>query len=62
MCEALNFLLDNIYIKFGSKLCRQIVGMSMGTDCAPLAADLFLFRYERISFNFDFYVSKIMHL
>ena len=47
MCEALTFLLDNIYIRFGSKLYRQIVGIPMGTNCAPLVADLFLFGYER---------------
>ena len=47
MCEALTFLLDNIYIRFGSKLYRQIVGIPMGTNCAPLIADLFLFCYER---------------
>ena len=47
MCEALNFLLDNMYIRFGSKLYRQIVGIPMGTNCAPLEADLFLFCYER---------------
>ena len=47
MCEALTFLLNNIYIRFGSKLYRQIVGISMGTTCAPLVADLFLFCYER---------------
>ena len=46
-CEALTFLLDNIYIRFGSKLYRQIVGIPMGTYCAPLVADLFLFCYER---------------
>ena len=46
MCEALNFLLDNIYIRFGSKLYRQIIGIPMGTNCAPLVADLFLFSYE----------------
>ena len=28
MCEALTFLLDNIYIRFGSKLYRQIVHYS----------------------------------
>ena len=27
VCEALTFLLDNIYIRFGSKLYRQIVGL-----------------------------------
>ena len=43
VCEAITFLLDNIYIRFGTKLFRQIVG----TFCAPLVADLFLFCYER---------------
>ena len=38
-CEALTFLLDNIYIRFGSKLYRQIADMPMGTNCAPLVAD-----------------------
>ena len=47
VCESLTFLLDNIYIRFGSKLYRQIVGIPMGTNCAPLVADLFLFCYER---------------
>ena len=41
VCEAPTFLLDNIYIRFGSKLYRQIVGITMGTNCAPLVADLF---------------------
>ena len=40
-------LLDNICIRFGTKLYRQIVGNPMGTYCAPLVADLFLFCYER---------------
>ena len=47
VCEALIYLLDNIYIRFGTKLYRQIVGIPMGTNCAPLIADLFLFCYER---------------
>ena len=47
MCEALIYVLDNIYIRFGTKLYRQIVGIPMGTNCAPLVADLFLFCYER---------------
>ena len=46
MCEALNFLLDSIYISFGTKLFRQIVDIPMGTNCASLVADLFLFCYE----------------
>ena len=47
MCEALIYLLDNIYIRFDTKLYRQIVGIPMGTNCAPLIADLFLFCYKR---------------
>ena len=47
MRDALHYLLDNIFIRLGSKLYRQIVGIPMGTICAPLVADLFLFCYER---------------
>ena len=36
MCDALHYLLVNIFIRFGSKLYRQIVGIPMGTKCAPL--------------------------
>ena len=46
VCDALPFFLDNIYIRFGTKLYRQIVGIPMGTNCAPIVADLFLFCYE----------------
>ena len=47
MCDALHYLLDNVFIRFASKLYRQIVGIPMGTNCAPPVADLFLFCYER---------------
>ena len=47
VCDALLFLLDNVYIRLGTKLYRQIVGNPMGNNCAPLVADLFLFCYER---------------
>ena len=47
VCDTLSYLLDNIYIRFGTKLYRQIVGFPMGTNCAPLVADLFLYCYER---------------
>ena len=43
MCDALHYFLDNIFIRVGSKLYRQIVGIPMGTNCAPLVADLFCF-------------------
>ena len=47
VCDALTFLLDNILFRFGTNLYRQVVGIPMGTNCAPLVADLFLFCYER---------------
>ena len=45
MSDALHYLLDNIFIRFGSKLYRQILGIPMGTNFALLVADLFC--YER---------------
>ena len=45
--DALHYLLNNIFIRLSSKLYRQIVGIPMGTNCAPLVADLFLLCYER---------------
>ena len=47
MSDALHYLLDNIFIRFGPKANRQIVGIPMGAYCAPLVADLFLLCYER---------------
>ena len=47
MCDAHHYLSDNIFFRFGSRLYSQIVGISLGTNCAPPVADLFLFRYER---------------
>ena len=37
------------YIRFASKLYRQIVGILMGTNCVFLVADLFLYCCERDS-------------
>ena len=48
-CDALHYLLDNIFralYKICSKLYRKIVGIPMGTNCAPRVADLFLLCYE----------------
>ena len=42
VCDALTFLLDNIFIRFGTGLCGRAVWVPVGTGCAPLVADLFL--------------------
>ena len=47
LCEAFTFLMENIYVQFEGMVYQQIVGIPMGTNCAPLIADLFLFCYER---------------
>ena len=47
VCDALHYLLDNLLIRFGLKLYRQILGIPMGTNCAPLVAYLFFVCYER---------------
>ena len=39
------FVIDNIFI-FGWRVFQQTVGIPMGTSCAPLLADLFLYSYE----------------
>ena len=52
MCDAFTYLLHNILIRIGTKLYRQIVGIPLGTNWAPLITGLFLFCYER-----DFMVS-----
>ena len=52
MYVMLTFLLDKIFIRFVTKLYRQVVWIPVGTNCAPLVADLFLFCYKR-----DFIIS-----
>jgi hypothetical protein len=42
----LEFLIDNIFVSFGGTLFQQVVGIPMGTNCAPLLSDLFLYSYE----------------
>ena len=46
ICKVIEFLIDNIFVQFGRRLFRQIIGIPVGTDCAPLLADLFLYSYE----------------
>ena len=43
---GLNFLIDNIFADCGGTLFQQIIGIPMGTNCAPILADLFLYLYE----------------
>ena len=42
----LEFLIDNIFVSFGGRVFQQTVDIPMGTNCAPLLADLLLYSYE----------------
>ena len=44
--NMLEFLVDNMFEVFWGKVFQQIVGIPMGTNCAPLLADIFLYSYE----------------
>jgi hypothetical protein len=44
--NMLEFLIDNIFVMLGGRVFQQTVDISMGTNCAPLLADLFLYSYE----------------
>ena len=46
ICKMIEFLVDNICVRFGGQLFRQTIGIPMRTNCAPLLADLFLYSYE----------------
>ena len=77
--NLLVFLIDNIFVMFGGRVFQQTVGhIPMGTNCAPLLADLFLYSYESDfiqgflkknekklarSFNFTFrYIDDVLSL
>ena len=46
LCLAIDFLIDNIYVRFGSSVFRQVIGIPMGTNSAPFLDDLFLHTLE----------------
>ena len=74
----LEFFIDNIFAMFGGRVFQQTVGIHMGTNCAPLLTDLFLYSYEADfiqgllkknekkltgSFNFTFcYIDDVLSL
>ena len=46
ICSMIDFLADNIFVKFGGCLFCQVIGILIGMNCATLLADLFLYSYE----------------
>ena len=35
ICRMVEFLIDNIFIKFGGCLFRQVIGIPIETNCTP---------------------------
>ena len=42
----LQLLIYNIFVEFGRHIFQQDIGISMGTNCTSIIADLFLCLYE----------------
>ena len=42
----IGFLIDDIFVECGGVILQQVIGIPMGTICAPLLADLLLYSYE----------------
>ena len=56
--KTLEFLVDNIFVVFAGKVFQQTVGITMGTNCAPLLADIFLYSYEADFVQFLLWTGK----
>jgi hypothetical protein len=54
--ESLNLLLDNIDVRFGTSIDKQVFCIPMGTNF-PHLVDLFLYCYER-----DFMLSFLLNI
>ena len=61
-CNALTFLFDNIFQRFGTKYYRQVVGRPMCTNFACLVADLFIFGYNQRVFMMPVSDEKLAYI
>ena len=46
LIENIKIIVDNSYVYFHDEIYRQILGIPMGTNCAPYLANIFLHVYE----------------
>ena len=46
MIEILEFILDNIFVRFGNMVYKQVIGVPIGSDAGAEIANLLLFSYE----------------
>lgn len=46
LSEMVKWLVNNIFVCNGAVVRRQVIGIPMGTNCAPALANLYLYAYE----------------
>ena len=46
ICKMIELLIYNIFVQFGGRIFRQVIGYPKGTNLAALLADLFLYSCE----------------
>lgn len=46
LVTGVRFLINNTYVVNGHSIRKQVIGIPMGTNCAPVLANLFLYAYE----------------
>ena len=56
LIENIKVIVDNSYICFHENIYRQVIGIPMGTSCAPYLANIFLHVYE-----YDYLQSLVGH-
>ena len=44
--KIFEYLIDNSFVEFGGRIFQQTIRIPMGTNCAPLLADLLLYSFE----------------
>jgi len=55
LITAIEFILNNRYVRFGPYIFKQIKGIPMGGNCSPLLADLYLAWLEYV------YIKQLMN-
>ena len=51
ICGMLDFLIEDIFVMNGERVFQQTVGITLGTNCAPLLANLFLYSHDAFIHN-----------
>ena len=46
LIQWVNYIIDNSYVHFQGNIYQQVIGIPMGTSCAPYLANIFLHEYE----------------